>query len=461
MKKNIAYGFFLALFALVSVAAPLGSAPKAEASGPTNKLIMIGGGDPNNQLAATSDVWMSNNNQGVQWTQLTANASWSARVNHQVQYFNGKIYLMGGLTTGSGTFMNDVWSSSDGVNWTQLTANAPWAGRIYFVSYVFNNKIYIAGGENSTGDLSDVWSSSDGINWTQETANAAFGQREQAMGVVFQNKMWLMGGQGPNGQQSDVWRSTDGITWTQTSNNAQWPSHLGASAVVFQNRIWVIGGYIGSGLFANDVWRSGYISGNTVQWVQVTPNALWSGRADMSVASIGGNLMLLAGATGLTVHNDVYRSTYGATWTQQTANAPWTARSGQAVVVVPASFNIGTPCTPSVNVVSPNGGETFIENQSITVNWTSSCNTGTLGIYLGYSANNNSIIDQWGPTSAIITTQGQISGSTTLILSGLGFDHPGDFAPGNHYKIFIVEGQGNPYFATVYDSSDNFFTINP
>ena len=37
---------------------------------------------------------------------------------------------------------NDVWSSSDGVNWTQMTANAGWEGRAGLSSVVFQSLIH-------------------------------------------------------------------------------------------------------------------------------------------------------------------------------------------------------------------------------------------------------------------------------------------------------------------------------
>jgi N-acetylneuraminic acid mutarotase len=78
-------------------------------------------------------------------------------------YFNGKIWILGGHSTG-GQNLNDVWSSSDGINWTQVTANAPWSARLEHTSIVFNNKIWVIGGmDDNSGLLNDVWSSSDGI----------------------------------------------------------------------------------------------------------------------------------------------------------------------------------------------------------------------------------------------------------------------------------------------------------
>jgi hypothetical protein len=52
------------------------------------------------------DVWRSID-QGLTWEEVTANASWSARLNHSgVALSTGEIVLMGGS---DGALKNDVW----------------------------------------------------------------------------------------------------------------------------------------------------------------------------------------------------------------------------------------------------------------------------------------------------------------------------------------------------------------
>ena len=89
---------------------------------------------------------------------------------HASVVFNNKMWVLGGRDESSNK--NDVWSSSDGINWTQATANAPWTARQEYTSVVFNNKMWVLGGYDGSYK-NDVWSSSDGVNWTQATANAS------------------------------------------------------------------------------------------------------------------------------------------------------------------------------------------------------------------------------------------------------------------------------------------------
>lgn len=169
-----------------------------------------------------NDVWRSTD--GVNWVQVTANAPWAARQGHTSFVFNNRIWVVGGQKVGLGgpfsiAFLNDVWSSTDGINWTQVTANAPWIVRALHVSATFNGRMWVMGGANSNTFLNDVWSSLDGINWTQATANAAWAPRQDHVAFEFGGALWIAGGdnlsQFVNTDYPDVWSSNDGITWTQ------------------------------------------------------------------------------------------------------------------------------------------------------------------------------------------------------------------------------------------------------
>lgn len=166
-----------------------------------DKLWLIGGYDG----SFRNDVWSSND--GVNWTQVSANAGFSARSDHQVVSFNGKLWVIGGW---DGSMKNDVWSSSDGVNWTQETAAAGFSARYAHHAAVFDNKLWVIAGWDG-GTNNDVWYSSDGSNWTQATAAAAFSARVDAQVTVFDNKLWLIGGW-DGSVQNDVWWSSDGIS---------------------------------------------------------------------------------------------------------------------------------------------------------------------------------------------------------------------------------------------------------
>ena len=193
-----------------------------------NKMWVIGGWtyDPETyENIRLNDVWSSSD--GVNWTQATAAAAFSPRAFHTSVVFNNKMWVIGGSyddpETSEFTNINDVWSSSDGVNWTQATATAAFSARSYHTSVVLGGKMWVIGGYGNESDLNDVWSSPDGATWTRATAAAAFFPRNGHASVVLGNKMWVIGGYGNESDLNDVWSSSNGVTWTQATAAAAFP----------------------------------------------------------------------------------------------------------------------------------------------------------------------------------------------------------------------------------------------
>jgi hypothetical protein len=286
-------------------------------------MWVMGGYDASGQK---NDVWYSTN--GVNWTQATANAGWSARDGHTSVVFDNKMWVIGGISAGG--YRNDVWYSSDGVNWTRATTNAGWSARFAHTSVVFDNKMWVMGGYDGGGYRNDVWYSSDGVNWTQATVNAGWTARWFPTSVVFDNKIWVIGGYFTN----DIWYSTDGVNWTQATANAGWSARQTHTSVVYDNKMWVMGGADIMRNYKNDVWYS--MSKGNMDWTQATANAGWSARVrhrsvvyDNKIWVIGG----YDGSYGGSCKNDVWYSTDGVSWTQATANASWSARAYHTTVV--------------------------------------------------------------------------------------------------------------------------------
>ncbi len=236
-----------------------------------NKIWVIGGYDG----SYLNDVWYSSN--GVNWTQATANAGWSARSGHTSVVFDNKIWVIGGY---DGSYRNDVWSSVDGLNWTCVTANAGWSPRFAHTSIVFDNKIWVLGGSNRN----DVWYSADGVNWTCATASAGWSPRENHTSLVFDNKMWVLGGS----NQNDVWYSVDGINWTCATNSAWfYGGRYGHTSVVFDDKMWVIGGAYPSSV----VWYST----NGADWNEATGWAEWHTRSNHTSVVFRGMMWVIGG----------------------------------------------------------------------------------------------------------------------------------------------------------------------
>ena len=307
--------------------------------GSSDKLWLIGGDDG----SLKNDTWSSSD--GINWTQQTANAAFSARSTHQVISFNNgsgdKLWLVGG---NDGELKNDVWSSSNGIIWTQQTEHAEFSARSGHQVVTFNDgsgdKLWLIAG--SEGALTnDVWSSGDGTNWARQTTDAAFSARRSHQAVSFNNgsgnKLWLIGGD--NGKKSnDVWSSSDGIKWTQETANAEFSERKNHQVVRFNDgngdKLWLIGGKNGES--KNDIWSSS----NGINWKQQTASAAFSARSNHQVVNFndgnGDKLWLIGGDDG-EVRNDVWSSSDGVNWEQQTANAAFSARNHFQVV----SFNDG------------------------------------------------------------------------------------------------------------------------
>ena len=160
---------------------------------------------------------------------------------------------------------NDVWSSSDGVNWTQMTANAGWEGRAGLSSVVFRDDIYVFGGSKNDDSViigpggppriyfNDVWkSSNDGVDWQQVTEVAPWEPRAGAAVLVKNDYIYLLGGGDGFTCDSgapcppyynDVWRTQDGMNWEKVDNAAEWPARPGHQAVVVNDQIVIFGGF--------------------------------------------------------------------------------------------------------------------------------------------------------------------------------------------------------------------------
>ncbi len=172
------------------------------------RMILLGGTEDYYFGGADSlrnDVWASSD--GKQWTQLTSSAGWSPRAYHQAVVLNDKIYVFGG-----GNYvpeyhaLNDVWCSEDGVHWTQVTAEAPWAPRLWFASAVYRDHMWVLGGwsNNPSKNWGDTWYSKDGKDWKQLTVSESWKERHEHSTFVFQDKLWVAGGHAQP-LSSEVW----------------------------------------------------------------------------------------------------------------------------------------------------------------------------------------------------------------------------------------------------------------
>ena len=266
---------------------------------------------------------------GVDWYEITADAPWSGRHGHNCVEFNGKIWLLGGLS--SSVYNNEIWSSSDGTNWN-LEGNADWSKRGYHATAVFDNKLWLFGGNNpGSGTLNDVWSSSDGVNWTLVTSAAPWSTRCGSKSFVYNNKLWVVGGvyKVNNEFLDDVWSSVDGSNWTQVTSAAPWGERGYHESFVFKGKMWIMGGVCKNWIdYSKDVWSS--IDGTN--WTLVTNDASCAERHYTS-AAVYNDKIWICGSYHAGEQNDVWSSPDGANWTLEAEHADWPDRCAQSVFV--------------------------------------------------------------------------------------------------------------------------------
>ncbi len=204
-------------------------------------------------------VWSSED--GILWSREVENAGMSYRSGMTTPVHDGKLWLIGGGTDGTGDLKNDVWKTADGRNWTRVTDRADFPGRIDHTSVVHEEKMWVIGGRALDGSsflggpVNDVWYSEDGAQWTLATGTAAFPPRQGHASVIYDNKMWVIGGFGADVRTNDVWSSGDGVQWSLVTDDAAFAPRNRLSSSVHDGRMWVAAGETDEGV-VDDVWWS-------------------------------------------------------------------------------------------------------------------------------------------------------------------------------------------------------------
>jgi hypothetical protein len=214
-------------------------------------------------------------------------------------------------------FFNDVWSSRDGINWTQLTADAPWVGRAGLSAIVFKGEIYVmAGSFNDDPDviggppermlLNDVWKSKDGIEWVELTASAPWAPRAGADLVVKNGYLYLLGGEFgfagfPPPYFNDVWRTRDGISWELVTESADWQPRPGHTCDVLRNTIVCFGGF-GQSTDPGDPFKPSnpmdvWVSTDGADWTRVSDSP-WNAESPADVKYDYDTIVAPAGREG-------------------------------------------------------------------------------------------------------------------------------------------------------------------
>jgi uncharacterized protein YjdB len=164
----------------------------------------------------SNEVWSSVD--GDTWTQVNQVNAFTARRSQRVVAFNGEMWMIGGATqtaVGADAGTADVWHSADGASWTSESVSFP--PRARHALEVFNGRMYMIGGLSTEDyfrntNYNDVWSSDDGVLWQQESPVTPFPARWSPALIHHGTELWLIGGYGLS-PLNDVWRSSDAKTW--------------------------------------------------------------------------------------------------------------------------------------------------------------------------------------------------------------------------------------------------------
>ena len=288
-----------------------------------------------------NDVWRSSN--GTDWTEVTPTAPWPKHWLHTSEVFQEKMYVLGGSKKVTPEFSddidNDVWRSNDGETWEKVLSFSRWSNRYGHTSLIFDGKIWVIGGltidyPTTKRYAEDVWSSLDGEEWERELIPTPWGGRYRPSSVVHDGKMWIMAGSYDGERMNDIWSSTNGVDWSLVLENAPWSERINPSVLSFENKLWVFGGNV---LFAttSDIWYSE----DGITWHQETEAAPWESRGDFLLYELGGRHWLFGGNVNgnenLLDRSDIWSGLWQGTelgfdWVQELETVPWRPRRGHA-----------------------------------------------------------------------------------------------------------------------------------
>ncbi len=280
------------------------------------------------------------------------------RSKFNVVAFNGKLWVLGGLISGT-TYKNDTWYSLDGLHYLLGTSNAGFAGRSEFSSVVFQNNLWVLAGLTSLGSTNDAWTSPDGSTWTL-AATPPFSARMGQTATVFNGRLWVIGGQTAAGFSNEIWSTGDGTTWvpsvpTGSFFSPRW-NHL---AVACGNTLWVMGGSGAAGQ-DTDLW----VTTDGINWAQsltTLPFGTVNRYSQVSLSFQG--QVWSTGLSGLYTSNCCDLPTLTPTATNSPTNSPTSSPT-----VTPTSTPSFTP-TPSP---TPSPASTPTDSPTITATWTAS-----------------------------------------------------------------------------------------
>ncbi len=355
-----------------------------------------------------NDIW--NSNDGENWTCVVGSGcpnpvAWAGRYGQTVATYNGKIYLIGGITRGACLGAPVLGSACTGNAQCVAGGGTQCAGVCLSGTNAGNPCLNDAAcGGNKCSNYAnvfnrDVLSSSNGYTWTQEIASAPWPLRYNSSAISFNDgyaeKLYFFGGYyvGPI-YYNDVWWTTDGATWRNTfcqggiyegkaciiagdcgtgicaAKTAEWPGRMTFALQKYNDKLWVYSGQTlgdipGPGtqllpaLWTNDVWWSN----NGSFWTQANNTAEFPGRDYFTSAVFDNRLFLTGGDSNWGTMNDVWASSYDYSSMNFTvSSAPGSTGSSCTDTVPEDPGDVVAPSLPCVATSSAAIDWDFVDN---------------------------------------------------------------------------------------------------
>ncbi len=229
-----------------------------------------------------------------------------------------------------------TWTGVAGVsaNWTDVAMSAD--GR-YQTAVAASQRIFIS------SDYGASWTARDSVRFWRGVAMSADGRYQTA--VVDSDKIFV---------------SADyGVNWSPRSSNKQWEAVAISADGRYQT---AVAAY-------NKIYLSGDYGAN---WTGVSSDRIWR---DVAMSADGRY------QTAVAFNDKIYTSTdYGASWTARDSDRFWKAVAMSVDGRYQTAVNTGgyiytadipepPPTTPSITVLSPNGGETLQTGSGVLVKW--------------------------------------------------------------------------------------------
>jgi hypothetical protein len=262
----------------------------------------------------------------------------SKRTGNQVVTFNNKLYTIGGLDNGS--YLNDVWVSTDGVVWERLTTNAFSTGAHAFgEAVVLNNKIWYLGGNiGASNPTNEIWSSSDGITWTLEVSDDAtwsnYGESEYKLAAADEWANVRSTCTVQSAELVSIHDSTEqNYIYTNYCNSAHCYLGINDNST---NTVWVWSDNSGvkysnwaGGQPEDNSEHCGVLDSNDGTWHDYPCDfsfqsvcrrdfSHWSPRWNFSAVVHDGEIWVMGGTTNYGTLNDLWHSADGINWTRET-----------------------------------------------------------------------------------------------------------------------------------------------